>query len=78
MDPILKLERLAQAKREDYLRSAETHRRRREAYRQGYGVRYQLAQALIHVATRLSPIHRSRLHTHSGSAVPRHNRRRPT
>lgn len=78
MDPILKLERLAQAKREDYLRSAEMHRLRREAYRQGYGVRYQLAQALIHVATQLSPVHRSLLQTHPGSGVPRHNRRRPT
>lgn len=73
-DPLLKLERLARAKRDDYLREGDAYRLGQEA--QNHGVRYRLARGLIFLATRLSPTHRVQWQASRGAPPLKRSRER--
>ena len=76
-EPLVKLERLARAKRDDAMRDADLHRLGRQA-RGDRGARYRLAQGLVFLATRLSPAHRRWWRDQAGAAPEAASRGRRT
>lgn len=77
MDSIPKLEKLNEMKQAEYQHAAAVHRQVREARLHSPGLRYELAQRLITLATWLSPAHRALGQTLRGEGgAPVHTRKR--